>query len=156
MTLDNITLITTSPQMTLDIGKALAALIRVGDLIGLEGDLGAGKTVLTQGIAEGLGAPEPATSPSFVIAHTYRGRIKLVHVDLYRLSSMQASELGLEDYLADSAGVVEWAERLTGLEPDLWIKFAFDAAETDKRRLALQAISPRGEILLTAVAQAPS
>jgi tRNA threonylcarbamoyladenosine biosynthesis protein TsaE len=151
MTLDNITLITTSPQMTLDIGKALAALIRVGDLIGLEGDLGAGKTVLTQGIAEGLGAPEPATSPSFVIAHTYQGRIKLVHVDLYRLSSMQASELGLEDYLADSAGVVEWAERLTGLEPDLWIKFAFDAAETDKRRLALQAISPRGTELLQAV-----
>jgi tRNA A37 threonylcarbamoyladenosine biosynthesis protein TsaE len=69
---------------------------------------------------------------------------------------MQASELGLEDYLADSAGVVEWAERLVGLEPDLWIKFEFDDTETDKRRLALQAISPRGEILLTAVAQAPS
>jgi tRNA threonylcarbamoyladenosine biosynthesis protein TsaE len=110
--------------------------------------------VLTQGIAEGLGAPEPATSPSFVIAHTYRGRIKLVHVDLYRLSSMQASELGLEDYLADSAGVVEWAERLTGLEPDLWIKFDFASENANQRTLIFKALSPRGEILLAAIAKA--
>jgi tRNA threonylcarbamoyladenosine biosynthesis protein TsaE len=154
MTPNSLTLTSTSPQRTGDLGKAFAAVIRVGDLIGLEGDLGAGKTVLTQGIAEGLGAPEPATSPSFVIAHTYRGRIKLVHVDLYRLSSMQASELGLEDYLADSAGVVEWAERLTGLEPDLWIKFDFASENANQRTLIFKALSPRGEILLAAIAKA--
>jgi tRNA threonylcarbamoyladenosine biosynthesis protein TsaE len=151
MTPKNITLTSTSPKMTRDIGKALAALIRVGDLIGLEGDLGAGKTVLTQGIAEGLGAEEPATSPSFVIAHTYQGRIKLVHVDLYRLSSIQAGELGLEDYLADSAGVVEWAERLTGLEPDLWIKFDFASENANQRSLIFKALSPRGTELLQAI-----
>lgn len=134
--------------MTRQLGAALAAALAPGDLIGLEGDLGAGKTVFTQGVAEGLGSAEPATSPSFVLIHVYTGRMRLAHVDLYRLSSVQAEELGLEDYLADAAGVIEWAERLSGLEPDLWVKFSFITSEPEKRLLHFSSRTQRGDALL--------
>ncbi|NIM05212.1 MAG: tRNA (adenosine(37)-N6)-threonylcarbamoyltransferase complex ATPase subunit type 1 TsaE [Armatimonadetes bacterium] len=142
--------------MTRRLGAAVAEALAVGDLIGLEGDLGAGKTVFTQGIAEGIGSNEPATSPSFVLIHIYTGRITLAHIDLYRLSSIQAEELGLDDYLTDAAGVVEWVERLSGLEPDLWIKFSFLSSEPERRRLEFSSLSERGETLLAAVARTVS
>jgi len=144
-------LISTSPEMTRRIGAGLAAGLSPGDLIGLEGELGAGKTVFTQGLAEGLGCSEPATSPSFVLIHIYAGRIRLAHVDLYRLSSIEAEELGLEEYLIEAAGVVEWAERLSGLKPDLWVKFSFADSEPQARRLEFSAFSPRGAALLQGV-----
>jgi len=144
-------LISDSPGMTRRIGAALAAALAVGDFIGLQGELGTGKTVFVQGIAEGLGSRETATSPSFVLIHIYAGRIPLVHIDLYRLSSVQAEELGLDDYLIDAVGVVEWAERLSGQELDLSVEFSFSPSAPEERSLRFRALSPRGEALLTAV-----
>ena len=141
----------TSPDATRDLGAALAGALAPGDLIGLEGELGAGKTVLTQGIAAGLDCNEPATSPSFVLVHIYPGRLRLVHVDLYRLNSAQAEELALEDYLIDAVGVVEWAERLGGLRPDLRIKLTLLPGEPQARQLEFQPLSARGAELLAAV-----
>ena len=143
--------ITESPDETRQIGARLAAVLRPGDLVGLQGDLGAGKTVFTQGITEGIGAEQQATSPSFVLIHIYTGRIRLVHVDLYRLSSIQAEELGLDDYLAEAAGVVEWAERLVGLEPDLWVKISPLPEAPEQRRLEFLPQSTRGQELAQSI-----
>jgi tRNA threonylcarbamoyladenosine biosynthesis protein TsaE len=91
-------------------GAKLAAVLRAGDLVVLTGPLGAGKTVLVQGIGAGLGARGPVLSPTFVIARVHRGgRLPLVHVDAYRLGSLEeVDDLDLDVELADSVLVVEW------------------------------------------------
>jgi tRNA threonylcarbamoyladenosine biosynthesis protein TsaE len=95
-------------------GAALARDLRAGDLVVLTGPLGAGKTVLVQGIAAGLGVGAPITSPTFVIARVHRdGRVPLVHVDAYRLSSLaEVDDLDLDVDVADSVTVVEWGAGL--------------------------------------------
>jgi tRNA threonylcarbamoyladenosine biosynthesis protein TsaE len=95
-------------------GAALAKDLRAGDLVVLTGPLGAGKTVLVQGIAAGLGVRTPITSPTFVIARVHRdGRVPLVHVDAYRLGSLaEVDDLDLDVDVADSVTVVEWGAGL--------------------------------------------
>jgi tRNA threonylcarbamoyladenosine biosynthesis protein TsaE len=82
---DAMSIITRSAQETRRLGEALGHLLRPGDVILLSGDLGAGKTTFSQGVARGVGVSEPVTSPTFVLAAEYEGRIRLVHMDLYRL-----------------------------------------------------------------------
>jgi tRNA threonylcarbamoyladenosine biosynthesis protein TsaE len=91
-------------------GAKLATVLRAGDLVVLTGPLGAGKTVLVQGIAAGLGVRGPVLSPTFVIARVHRGgRLPLVHVDTYRLGSIEeVDDLDLDVDLTDSVLVVEW------------------------------------------------
>lgn len=102
-----------SPAETRRLGRRVGECTQPGDVICLEGPLGAGKTVFVQGVAAGLDAVQPVTSPSFVIAHEYRGRLPLYHIDLYRLAPSQAADLGLEQYLeGGGVTIVEWAERL--------------------------------------------
>jgi tRNA threonylcarbamoyladenosine biosynthesis protein TsaE len=93
-------------------GAKLAAVLRAGDLVVLTGPLGAGKTVLVQGIGAGLGVPGRVVSPTFVIARVHRGgQLPLVHVDAYRLGSIEeVDDLDLDVDLADSVLVVEWGE----------------------------------------------
>jgi tRNA threonylcarbamoyladenosine biosynthesis protein TsaE len=102
------------------LGRRLAGLLSPGDLVVLTGDLGAGKTTLTQGIGEGLGVRGPVTSPTFVIARVHpneQGGPPLVHVDAYRLGSIaEVDDLDLDASLEDSVTVVEWGE---GLVDDL-------------------------------------
>lgn len=99
-----------------ELGRALAAELRAGDLVVLAGDLGAGKTTLTQGIGAGLGVRGEVTSPTFVIARVHPAQASgpaLVHVDAYRLSSLaEVDDLDLDASLADSVTVVEWGEGL--------------------------------------------
>lgn len=103
----------TAEQMR-DLGRALAGLLRAGDLLVLSGDLGAGKTTLTQGIGAGLRVRGDITSPTFVIARVHpslTGGPSLVHVDAYRLASMaEVDDLDLDATLAESVTVVEWGE----------------------------------------------
>ena len=102
-------------------GRALGRLLRPGDLVVLTGDLGAGKTTLTQGLGEGLGVRGPVTSPTFVIARVHPSLVDgpdLVHVDAYRLAGLdELDDLDLDTALGDSVTVVEWghglAEELT-------------------------------------------
>lgn len=106
-------LITTSAAQTRALGAALGQAARPGDVLCLEGPLGVGKTVLVQGLADGLGAAEPATSPSFTLIHEHRGRLPLYHIDLYRISPAQVGDLFIEEYLeGDGVVAIEWAERL--------------------------------------------
>jgi tRNA threonylcarbamoyladenosine biosynthesis protein TsaE len=97
-----------------DLGRSLASLLRAGDLLVLTGDLGAGKTTLTQGIGTGLRVRGEVTSPTFVIARVHpslAGGPPLVHVDAYRLASMaEVDDLDLDATLAESVTVVEWGE----------------------------------------------
>jgi tRNA threonylcarbamoyladenosine biosynthesis protein TsaE len=103
-----------SPERMRALGIALGRAAQAGDRFLLEGPLGAGKTTLVQGLAEGLDVQTPVSSPSFVIENQYRGRLVLYHVDLYRLERVEP-ELweSLEEHLyGDGVAAVEWAERL--------------------------------------------
>ena len=133
-----------SPEDTRALGRALAQRLAPGDLVCLFGGLGAGKTTFMQGLAEGLGSPEPATSPSFTLIHEHRGRLRLYHLDLYRLGPEDLADAGIEEVIGSDAVVaVEWAERLP---PDLRagaleIHIDFDNADATTRILHL---NPRG------------
>ncbi len=108
-------IITRSPGETEKVGAALGAVLRPGTVIAYLGDLGAGKTAFTRGLARGLDAREPVTSPTYTIVNEYlSGRIPLFHFDMYRLSSSEDLwDIGWEDYL-DRGGVcaVEWSENV--------------------------------------------
>lgn len=102
--------ITKSTEETIAVAKEFAAQLRGGDVVLLSGELGAGKTTFTKGIALALGVTEPVTSPTFTIIKEYRGTdLYLYHMDMYRLSG-DLTELGFEEYLGDPRGVsvVEW------------------------------------------------
>ena len=115
------TFISNSPEETRDLGRRWAAELKPGTVIGLSGDLGAGKTQLVKGIAEGLGVTDRVNSPSFGLVNEYMtGRLPLYHLDLYRLDTPeQILSAGLEPYLIHPEGVsvVEWIERWTGADP---------------------------------------
>ena len=107
---------THSPEETEAVGRKLAAQLQPGDVLAYYGDLGAGKTAFTRGLAAGLGVTEPVTSPTYTIVNEYLGgRLPLFHFDMYRLSSADdLFDIGWEDYL-DRGGVcaVEWSENVT-------------------------------------------
>ena len=136
---------TRSPEETRLLGETLARLAGEGVLFALGGDLGAGKTVFTQGVARALGIEEPVTSPTFTLVNEYHGDCPLYHVDLYRMDgSADAWDLGLEEYL-DGRGVVvvEWADRAGGLLdlPGVWRLF-ITILEGDEREVEI--VPPRG------------
>lgn len=112
------TLVTHAPAETRALGCDLATLLEAGDVVLLAGPLGAGKTELVKGIAEGLGVEEVVVSPTFTIARAYTGRLRLLHVDVYRLDTAQELlDLGLEDLADDGVMVVEWGDAVAGLLP---------------------------------------
>jgi tRNA threonylcarbamoyladenosine biosynthesis protein TsaE len=109
-----LTLRLVTPEQMQAFGAALGRLAQAGDRFLLEGPFGAGKTTFVQGLARGLDVPQPVGSPSFVIETQYHGRLRLYHVDLYRLERIEAELLeALEEHLyGDGVTAVEWAERL--------------------------------------------
>jgi tRNA threonylcarbamoyladenosine biosynthesis protein TsaE len=123
----------------LDLGRRIATHVRIGDVITLEGGLGAGKTTLARGLLEALGLEGEAPSPSFAIVQPYdvpEVRLPVAHVDLYRLDGPdEVEELALGDYLMDSLLIIEWPDRLGDA---LWphsLRLTIDFAEQDARRL---------------------
>ncbi len=121
--------VTHSPEQTRRIGCWLGELTEPGDLILLVGNLGAGKTCFTQGIAKGLGFEGYASSPSFVLMREYQGRLPVYHFDLYRLDNIEEiADLGIDDYLyGDGICVVEWADKAGDYFPEdhLLIEFEY-------------------------------
>jgi tRNA threonylcarbamoyladenosine biosynthesis protein TsaE len=105
--------VTQSPAETEAFGERFGARLRVGDIVLLTGELGAGKTTFVRGVARGVGSSAPVASPTFQLVRVYLGRVQLAHVDLYRVeSSSEFVDLGLEELLDQGAVVVEWGDRL--------------------------------------------
>jgi tRNA threonylcarbamoyladenosine biosynthesis protein TsaE len=132
------TTISRSPSETFELGRRLAGGFRGGEVLALDGDLGAGKTQFVKGIAAGLGHLCEVTSPTFTLIHEYTGgRLPLFHFDFYRIESEdEAIRAGLDDYLGGSGVVViEWAGKFPALMPrhTRWIRFR--ATESDTREI---------------------
>ena len=111
---------TNSPEETHALGKQIGEVAKAGELYTLTGDLGVGKTVFTQGVAEGPGIEEPINSPTFTIVQVYEdGRLPFYHFDVYRIGDIdEMDEIGYEDYFyGDGVSIVEWAELIEELLP---------------------------------------
>ena len=133
-------LITRSPEQTEALGFALGQRLSPGDIIAYKGDLGAGKTAFTRGLAKGLGCTEQVTSPTYTIVNEYlSGRLPLFHFDMYRLASSEDLwGIGWDDYL-DRNGVcaVEWSENVEdAMENALWV--TIESLGGDCRRITLE------------------
>ena len=119
-----------SPEQTRGVGMRLGKVLQTGDVICLQGDLGAGKTTFVQGIAQGWGSLDPVSSPTFIIVNVYRDadQRQLFHMDAYRLDSMlEAEQLDIDSMLAQGPLLIEWPERVDGLVPreHLWVKLEY-------------------------------
>lgn len=133
-------MITHSPGETRELGAQLAQLLLPGDVLILEGDLGAGKSELTRGIARGLGVAGPVSSPSFTILNVYdEGRIPLYHFDWYRLNSAdELYEMGMDEYLGgDGIAVVEWPSRCPDAIPEDHLRVTIRPMDETTREIVL-------------------
>jgi tRNA threonylcarbamoyladenosine biosynthesis protein TsaE len=132
--------ITDSPEETIVFGRSLAAELSPPLIVLLRGDLGAGKTTLVKGIAEGFGAAraEDVTSPTFTLVHEYRGpHTTRYHIDLYRIDTQRDLEtLGLDDLLApNSILLIEWGEKFPGLQRDQNLEITLERVGETRRRI---------------------
>ena len=132
--------ITESPEQTEEVGAALGRVLTPGTVIAYRGDLGAGKTAFTRGLARGLGSQELVTSPTYTIVNEYLGgRLPLFHFDMYRLgSSDDLFDIGWEDYL-DRGGVcaVEWSENVADALEDALV-ITIDRLGENSRRITIE------------------
>ncbi len=140
-----------SPDETQQIGRRLGVLAQAGDLILLAGELGTGKTCLTQGIALGLCIDDYVSSPSFVLVREHPGRLPLYHIDLYRLDrAEEILHLGLDDYLAgQGVSVVEWADKALDFFPREHLLIMLRHLSEAMRTLYFEANGPRYEDMLS-------
>ena len=142
-----------SPEATLALGEALGRATAPGDLICLWGELGAGKTQLTKGIAGGLGVVDTVTSPTFILMNEYAGRLPLFHVDLYRLADAADALAGgvVDDRQAGGVTVVEWPERMGSMLPAHRLDVRIEGTGDDVREIAVVTSDPRLGRLVEAV-----
>ena len=144
--------ITDSQRRTRDLGRKLAPLLEGGDIIGLSGELGTGKTCLVRGVAEGLGVGADAwiRSPTFTLINEYHGRLPIYHIDLYRVSGRGEQEgLNLREYLyGDGICIVEWFEYLVAEKPDEYLHVSLAHRGTNRRRLTFTTFGERYERIL--------
>ena len=141
-----------SSTETRHIGARLGRLLEAGDVLLLQGDLGSGKTTLTQGIGDGLKVAEPVKSPSFVLLNEYHGRLTVYHADLYRLNDpAEVADLALEEIAADGVLVVEWPDRAWGELPPEHLLVRIEEEGARGRTVTIAARGERYEQLLAAL-----
>jgi tRNA threonylcarbamoyladenosine biosynthesis protein TsaE len=146
-----------SAEMTRRVGMRLGALLRAGDLLCFQGDLGAGKTTFIQGVAQGWGSLDAVSSPTFVLVNLYRRAdgAQLYHLDAYRIdSAAEAEELDFDAMLSAGALLIEWADRVHSILPAeyLWIKM--DYLDEYRRSLSFRPKGKRYEALALEMRQA--
>ncbi len=136
------------PAATSALGKKTGGLLEAGTVIGLIGELGCGKTLLTRGICAGLDVPlRQVNSPTFVLVNEYQGRLPVFHLDLYRIGSeADGVELGIADYLRRAASgviIIEWAEKILPLLPYDILIIKFEILAARKRRIVFRSAAKR-------------
>ncbi len=134
-----------SPHETKSWGRRLASLLEGGELLGLIGDLGAGKTCFIKGLARGLSLrEEDILSPTFTMIQEHHGRLPLYHIDLYRLEEVTLDDLGLREYLfSEGVAAVEWFERLRGGAEMDYLAVRISYAGANMRRIEFSAVDSR-------------
>ncbi len=155
MGIQTVTYSTASDLETVALGRRLGRLLASGDVVGVSGPLGSGKTWLAKGVGLGLDVPEDTviTSPSFALVNEYRGRVLFFHMDLYRLAGLEeALSAGLEEVLhTDGVALVEWADHCPGLVPDRALSVAFAISGPERRRISLWGEHSRARELIEAL-----
>ena len=145
------TVISRNPEETFLIGKIIGQTLMEKDVVALVGDLGTGKTCLTQGIARGLGVPDEyqVTSPSFTLINEYRGRMMLYHFDLYRISqAREIDDIGYEEYLfGEGASVIAWADRAEGILPDDTLFVSISYSDENERNIIISGQKDRMTVI---------
>jgi tRNA threonylcarbamoyladenosine biosynthesis protein TsaE len=137
-----------SPAETRRLGERLSHLLRAGDVLLLKGELGAGKTCLTQGIGKGLRVHEVVKSSSFVLVNEYEGRLHVYHADLFRLGDQdEVADLYLEENARDGLLIVEWPEVALGALPAEHLMVHFEMVDDRTRRIVLEPHGARYEEL---------
>lgn len=130
---------TQSPEETFLFGKKLAGFLKPGDVLCLKGDLGAGKTLFTQGLAKGLGYQDEVTSPTFAIMNVYEASMPLYHFDLYRLDyAEQLYDIGFEEYTAKNspgAAIIEWPDKFPEYLPEEYLWLELRPGQHERERL---------------------
>lgn len=150
--MNKLNVISKSSDETHDLGEKIGKLSQAGMVILLDGDLGAGKTCLTQGIAKGLGITRSVTSPTFTIQKIYHGRLLLNHIDAYRLEGIH-QDLGFDEYMNDEGlTVIEWSNFSPELVPDERLTISITLLENGDRNFSFEAIGKQYENLLEALA----
>lgn len=136
--------------MTLNAAEKLGTLLQPYDVILLNGDLGAGKTTFTQGLARGLAIKRPIKSPTFTLIREYQtGRLPLYHMDMYRLENAAANDLDLSDYFAQPAVIViEWSQFISEQLPAQYLQIELQYLGLTQRQLVAQAVGARFQELL--------
>jgi tRNA threonylcarbamoyladenosine biosynthesis protein TsaE len=142
-----------SAEQTRALGRQVGQAAQPGDVLLLAGNLGAGKTIFTQGLGEGLGVTETVNSPTFVLLREYHGRLTLYHYDLYRLNDIeQAVAREWQEFLyGDGVSAVEWADRASSLLPSEHLLIEFTIESETRRVLRMTAAGRRHVELLSAL-----
>lgn len=144
-------IISNSEKETHELGQRIGRQLLPGTVIGLIGTLGTGKTRLTQGIGMGLELPaDTITSPTYTLCVPYSGRLRLVHLDTYRIVDVgELDELGLDEVVEDGAVlVIEWADRFEPYLPPLDVQISIEHQADDSRRFLIDALTERGRLEL--------
>ncbi|MGM9813651.1 MAG: tRNA (adenosine(37)-N6)-threonylcarbamoyltransferase complex ATPase subunit type 1 TsaE [Candidatus Enteromonas sp.] len=141
-----------SKEFTQRLGEVLAKRFVPGDVVLLKGDLGAGKTTFTGGVAKGLGIEESVISPTFNIMKCYfNGRIPLYHIDAYRLEG-QPIEIGLDEYIeGDGVCLIEWPMYIEKLLPDEYLEISITHQGDNHRQLVLKGVGERFEMMVSSL-----
>ena len=140
-----------SRSQTQQLAGRLGEMLQAGSLLTLSGDLGAGKTTFTQGLARGLGVTRNVTSPTFTLMKSYKGRLPLYHIDAYRLENI-TQDLGFEDYIdGDGVCVIEWANFIEYVLPDQLLNIEFTINDDDSRTLTLQGHGEKYEEVISKI-----
>jgi tRNA threonylcarbamoyladenosine biosynthesis protein TsaE len=146
-----------SPEQTRRVGVRLGGALQAGDVICLQGDLGAGKTTFVQGVAEGWGSRDSVSSPTFIIVNVYRGvgDKQLFHMDAYRLdSTSEAEELDLDSMLSRGPLLIEWPERMERLIPRQRLLVQFEYMNQEEREMKFKSNGERYDDLLEVIRRA--
>lgn len=132
-----IDIIVKTPEECMDIGEKISSKLKPGDILSLEGELGAGKTTFVKGILKGLNYKHDVTSPTFTLINEYETDVKVIHIDFYRENDTKRWEvIGLDEYLySDSIIILEWGNLVKDLLPDYMISIFFEHLELNKRRI---------------------